>query len=342
MSVEEDKQQVVNQRKDHKERQWGITVAVVLVALLISWALESRWAQDIWQGLWYQPSVGMQEIRDSLELTGKGERIFAATQPVLEGKDDFNAHCESYDREVSLLGCYTEGKVYVYEVETESLRPSNKVTTAHELLHAVWERLSESERKEIEGWLKQVEVENREWFEEELEAYAEGDKLEEMYTRAGTKLRDLPEELEKHYAKYFANRAKIVDFYEEYQAPFQELQDELERLEKEIVSERTEIIRQRDEYENRGTSLSAQVRVFNSRASVPGGFRSEAEFQRERNALLKGEEDLEKLRNEVNTRIDENNARIEEYEKIRESLGELSDAMNSNVEKIEKTQEGEI
>ena len=41
MSVEEDKQQVVNQRKDHKERQWGITVAVVLVALLISWAMVS-------------------------------------------------------------------------------------------------------------------------------------------------------------------------------------------------------------------------------------------------------------------------------------------------------------
>lgn len=336
--MEDDKQQTVKQRR---ERQWGISVAVVLVALGLSWALESRWAQDLWQGLWYQPSEGMQEIRDNLELTGDGGRIFAATQPTLEGKDDFNEHCDSHDAEVSLLGCYTEGKIYVYEVETENLRSSNNVTAAHELLHAVWERMGKNEKEEVTGWLRQIETDNKEWFAEELEAYAESDKLEEMYTRAGTKLRDLPEELEKHYAKYFKNRVKIVDYYEEYQAPFQELQDKLTELEKKITSERTEIIKQRDEYTRRGTALSAQVRVFNSRANVPGGFQSEVEFQRQRNALLQEEEDLEKLRNEVNARIDENNARVEEYEKIRESLGELNDAMNSNVEKIEK-QEGEI
>ena len=79
-----------------------------------------------------------------------------ATQPVLEARESFNEHCDSHKTELSLLGCYTEGKIYVYEITEERLSASNKVTLAHELLHAAWERMGASEREEIREMLARV------------------------------------------------------------------------------------------------------------------------------------------------------------------------------------------
>ena len=63
-----------------------------------------------------------------------------------------------------------------------------------------------------------------------MNLYGEQERLEELYVRIGTKLRDIPDELEKHYQEYFLNRLKIVDYYEDYQAPFRELHEKNETI----------------------------------------------------------------------------------------------------------------
>lgn len=323
----------MNKLKKKSFWQTNYWIAIVVVVIISGWVMRQPMVWDFWMGLGYEPSAQAEEIRDDLELTDKGKRIFAATRPEIEASGDFNEHCDSHDADVSLLGCYTEWKIYVYEITTEQLVAANKVTMAHELLHAVWERMGKWERTEVEGMLEEVYVQEQEWFDEELEPYAEEERLEEIYTRAATKLMNLPEELEEHYTKIFRNRKKIVEFYQEYEAPFVKLREEIEELEEKIEEVKLEIEQGKAEYLAEMEGLDARIDQFNTCADTAGCFSSQAEFTRRRNALVTEREGLEKMREELNTKITENNQRIIEYREKQTALGVLGDAMNSNIEK---------
>lgn len=313
----------------------GRDVVLVLVTTLVltgAYAFwQSRFFQDFWKATQYSEPVRVSTIREELELTDKGERIFLATQPSIEEAESFNEHCNSHEVEVSLLGCYTGDQMYIYEVQLEELKDSNKVTAAHELLHAVWARMSKSERMEVEHWLRYIKRSQPEWTKEELKLYDEDAQMEELYARVGTKLRDLPEELEKHYSKYFQNRAKIVDFYESYQAPFQELQEKNKALYEKVLRLSQEIDEGKAEYDARMAVLEQEIAEFNKCADTEGCFRSAIEFAGRRAELTRESESLENMRLELNAKIDENNRAVTEYQENQRALGELSDAMNSNV-----------
>lgn len=315
-------------------RETGVAVALA-VAILAVYVLGQQWfVRDWWKGLWFRPSERVAEMVEELELTSAGERILMATQPAVETSEGFNTHCDSTKTEVSLLGCYAEGKIYVYEVTRAELVDSNKVTMAHELLHAAWARMGSSERAAVTELLKQVQEENAEWFAAELDSYDEKERIEEVYTRAGTKLRDLPEKLEENYAKYFRNRQKIVEFYENYQAPFKKIQDENEALKTQIFAVKEEIELERAVYLAEVEALDAAVREFNACADTTGCFSSETEFRVRRNELSARQEELVQTRERLNAKIDENNARVETYQQNQAELGELSGAMNSKVEGV--------
>lgn len=324
----------MNKRRQQSFWQRNYWVAIVVIVALSGMVLRQPAWWDFWSGLGYEPDATTAEIEDALELTGKGRRIFAATRPVVEQSAEFNEHCNSHNADVSLLGCYTDGKIYVYEITAEQLTAANKVTAAHELLHAVWERMSGVERYQLESLLRAVYMDNQDWFDEELESYDEDERLEEIYARAGTKLAEVPEELEEHYAKIFQNRAKIVAYYQAYEAPFKVLQKEIEDLEKKITATRDEIERERAAYTLAVEELDGKVDQFNICADLPGCFRTEAEFRRQRNNLLAEREDLEKQREQLNEKITQNNQRVQDYLDKRTALGELSDALNSNIEPV--------
>lgn len=327
-------EEVRQENRRQMQREIKAVIVVTAVMLVVNFVVQSWTVRDIFAGMWFRPSAQMATMTDGLELTATGERILKATQPALEARESFNEHCDSHESELSLLGCYTEGKIYVYEITEERLAASNKVTLAHELLHAVWERMSVGEREEICKLLEEVKRENEEWFRTELIAYAEEAQIEEVWTRAGTKLRDLPEELEAKYARYFQNRLKIVEFYEEYQAPFRELQARNEELRKLIFSMRDEIERERDGYLAAVAALDAEVDEFNRCADEAGCFATDEEFEERRAGLEETRAELLKERERLNAKIDENNARVEEYEANQMMLGELTDAMNSNAERV--------
>lgn len=310
--------------------QTNYWIAIVVVMIISGWVMRQPVVWDFWMGLGYEPSLQTEEIRDDLELTEKGKRIFAATRPEVEASGDFNEHCDSHDADISLLGCYTDGRIYVYDITMTEIEAAKKVTMAHELLHAVWERMGEWERSDVEEMLDEVHVANREWFDEELEPYDEGERLEEIYTRAATKLMDLPEGLEEHYAKIFRNRKKIVEFYQEYEAPFVRLREEIEELEEKIEAVRWEIERDKETYMEGVEELDARIDRFNMCADTAGCFTSQAEFTRQRSALMAEKERLETVRTELNAKITENNQRIVDYRDKQTALGELGDAMNSN------------
>lgn len=331
-SLSEEPQKVPKKRAKSRDL---LTAVILMVLMTLGWGILNSWpVRDFWQSLGYEPSAKVAEVHDALELTDEGRRIFRSARPVLEGSEAFNAHCDSHNLEVALLGCYTGGQIYVYEVTNQELVDANKVTMAHELLHATWLRMNERERQKVTELMGQVDAANTaEWEQEELEAYADKDPevlIEEKYTRIGTKIRDLPEELERHYARYFQNRAKIVGFYENYQAPFTKLKSETEKLGAEIVEERAAIATDRSAYETKLENLNQAIQKFNRCANTAGCFTSDAVFQSQKNTLNAEQTNLDAERLSLNSRIDQTNAKLVEYQQNLRTLGELNDAMNSN------------
>lgn len=322
--------------KRNRNRELIAVVGTTAVMLGTYVMIQSTPVQDWWKGMTYDETMEVKTLRESLELTEKGERIFLATQPTIEGAEDFNEHCDSHHQDVALLGCYTNDKMYIYRVEQENLRDSNKVTAAHELLHAAWVRMGKDEREEVALALNELAREKTGWVNEELNLYDDDEKMEELYTRVGTKLRDVPESLEEHYREYFKNRLKIVEYYENYQEPFNKLKERNAELKERIDKLNVELTAGRDEYERRIRVLEAEVESFNACAASEGCFRSDQEFMMKRGNIQAEYIGLENLRNELNAKIDENNALVVEYNENQRQLGNLHDMLNSNVEKLDK------
>lgn len=320
--------------KKAKNRELIVVCATTAVMVGIYAIVQSVPVQDWWSSLQYDEPERVAEIRKDLALTGKGERIFLATQPAVEEAESFNEHCNSHRKDVSLLGCYTNDKMYIYQVDREELQDSNKVTAAHELLHAAWARMSSAERERLERSLRIIQRQYRDWAKDELSLYDEEEQMEELYTRVGTKLREIPDELEEHYREYFTDRLKIVEFYETYQAPFEKIRQTNEKLKAEIDKLGVEISEKRAEYSSRLEGLQAGVNEFNACAEQEGCFKSLEEFNQRKAQLKQEESALNKLREDVNQQIDQNNKLVQEYNVNQMALGELNDALNSNMETL--------
>ena len=133
----------MNKTKSHTG---AIITSVILVVLAVFFLLNRVAVIDWFKGIGYNPTPAMLEVQNSLNLTTEGSRIYRATHAILASRDDFNSSCESHDEAVSVLGCYTGDRVYVYNVEEDSLKGIRESTSAHEFLHAVWARLTGLEK----------------------------------------------------------------------------------------------------------------------------------------------------------------------------------------------------
>ena len=317
-----------------KSRSLKTVIAMLVGAAVLlgaNWLLERRILQDWVAGWSYAPSAAVAEIEGALELTGTGARIWAATNPTLEEAEAFNEYCDSHDTEIAVLGCYApdDSKIYIYLITDETLRDANKTTAAHELLHAVWDRLSEGEREEVAGWLDALYESDPKWFEAELESYANDEWTEEMYTRAATKRRELPEELEEHYGKYFEDRAQVVQYYENYQEPLNELNAELDARWAELDELDVAIEAERAEYLAALDGYNARVERFNACAETAGCF-TQTTFDQQRRSLEVAEAELDAWQTALNARIEDYNQKVAEYNERSEVLDGLYNRMNSN------------
>ena len=304
---------------------------VVLGGATLAIVLNRVWIYDFWRGMGYEPSVEMGRIRDRLGLTERGEFLFRAVWPELDGREEFNEKCRSEaDMGVAVLGCYTEGKVYVYDIVDEELEGIRELTTAHELLHAVWERMREDERKELIESLMRVFEANQEALEEELGVYGISEREEELYVRAGTEIRGLSADLEKHYEEVFKNRDKIVNYYEGYIGVFRRIETEMEELENEVEKVGVEIETKTAEYELKVGQLDAEAISFNSCAEIAGCFKSEEEFRLRREELIMEQEALIEMYDELNRLIDRYNELVDKYNTDVTHVRRLNNVVNSN------------
>ena len=302
-----------------------------LLAVVIVLVLQRDRVYDYYRGITYKPSAEMVKIRDSLDLTSEGEFLFNASQPVLSERDEFNQNCRPTDAETAILGCYVMENIYVYNIEDEQLRGIKELTAAHELLHAVYARMSDEEKGELESILKQVYKNNKEILEDDLKIYSSSEQSEELYVRAGTEVKILPDILEKHYAKYFTNQDKVVGYYDSYIAVLRRLKAELKALETEMGELNTKIDNMTTEYKNRVVQYETDVNQFNNCADTMGCFSSQWEFDTRRNVLVNEQIALDALYDDISNLIVEYNKKVKVYNNDIIETNRLTDKMNSNV-----------
>ena len=339
MSSRENYKNQKSEKKPHK-----ITCAIVLVVvvgLLVLGGIFSHqlevFTSDFLANIRYSGSPEIAKIADSLKLTDHGRFVFGATNPVVEDRDSFNVHCDSYDEETSMLGCYGGNRIYVYNVTADELAGIKESTAAHELMHAVWERLGSGEKDELSKVM--IDEYNRgdahERLKKELEKYSEDEIVDELHSRFATEVKNLPEKLEEHYAKYFKDQDAVVVFYENYREPFEKLDAEFQKLSDELNEIKQEYDEKESAYVTRSEKFSREVDEFNNCADTLGCFSSQAAFNSRRAELLNEQAALENMYNDLAIVVDKYNAKVDEYNNSILRGEKLDSKMNSNkVEEI--------
>lgn len=314
-----------------KKYLWGWLILAVLAAMAVAVVLNRQRIYDFFRGISYKPTAEMVGIREKLNLTDEGVFLFNASRPELNVRDEFNEKCRAgQDFEVAVLGCYVDGNIYVYDIESEELDGIRELTTAHELLHAVYARMSDGDKAILEPLLESVYATNKDVLESDIDTYDEVAKMEELYVRAGTEIKDLPKALEDEYARVFEDQDAVVAYYEGYIAVFREVEAELEALTGEMEALTAEIEQKTMEYERRFAQLDADIVSFNSCAEVAGCFKTEDEFYARRSGLVAEQGALGVMYEELNGLIDQYNQKVEAYNNEVLRSNELNRMINSS------------
>jgi len=267
-----------------KLRLIPLFLSVLIFALSVV-AIWQRQAVYDWVRLRnYTPPQEIVALADATTMNDRTKRLFYVYHPSLEDKASFNRLCTDSEKTV-VLGCYIAGKgIYIYNVTDERLAGIEEVTAAHEMLHAAYERLSGRERARVDALTAEAFAAiSDQRIRDTVEQYRQKDESivpNELHSILASEVRDLPEDLENYYSRYFNDRKAIVAFSEQYQAAFtqrqaklkeydsrlEQLKAEINQLQVVLEAQETELARERQNLE----TLRSQQRLSEYNEAVPG------------------------------------------------------------------------
>ncbi len=317
---------------------WRLTALTMIVAVLGSsvWALLNfQNVVDRFVVATYKPSSHIQDIADTVQFTDEGQFYFFAAQPALNDRQEFNQNCKSRDRESIILGCYISPQhIFIFNIDDERLEGVKEVTSAHEMLHVAYDRLSSSEKQRIN---KLLEAELTEITDEKLqqrlkvyERIEPGEKFNELHSIIGTEMITVSSELEEYYSRYFEDRKAVAKMANHYERLFRELEQQQEALATGIEALAVEINQRIGAYNVEISALNSDISDFNQKARS-GYFEDEAEFDAARNQLILRQNQLESER-----------SAIEQLEQQYEQKRAQLEALNSEAESLNRTIDSQL
>ncbi|MBR3135367.1 hypothetical protein IKG54_02250 [Candidatus Saccharibacteria bacterium] len=320
--------------KATKEPKFHILIFVILILAIIGistiYLANFTSLNDRISTLFYSAPAEVTALEDKIDFTEPATYTFRATRPSLESREQFNESCRSHNADISVLGCYTGGRMYIYDIKTPELSGIIESTAAHEFLHAAWDRLPESEKNTVSTYLNQVYAEHKDALSEDLSNYDAADQLDELHSRIGTQIADLPDYLEKYYANYFKDQDKVVGYYNSYIKPFNEIKSQMDSLKEELDTLKAQIDADTENYYSRAQALSTAIDEFNSCANQAGCFGSSAEFNNRRAELVSEQDEVSELYSKINAAVETYNQKVEAYNNNILRTEELQNAVNSN------------
>jgi len=268
----------------------------------------------------YVPPAEIAQLAFDTTMRDSARHIFYVNHPELNTRDEFSKNCGNTGEQTIVLGCYVSNLgIFLFDVSDPRLEGVEQVTAAHEMLHAAYDRLGRDERARIDTLTAQTfENLNNERIVRTIENYRNRDPSivpNELHSILGTEVRELPRELEQHYAQYFSNRAVVVTYAEKYETvltsrrnraatievQLTSLKSEIENLESRLNETRDSLRRDRD-----GVDTQEEVVAYNQRVNSY-------------NADIR----------QLNTLIEEHNALVEEYRSVAVETQELYEALDS-------------
>jgi hypothetical protein len=301
-----------------------------------TWVVENeRRLKDQLVAYQFEPSAEILSYGEQAGLSSEGTLYFHTSLPQVVPVYEFDRYCTRREAGIGVLGCYTtrDGRIYLYDVTDSRLVAIEPVVAAHEMLHAAWARIGASERERLGVLLEEgfaLLPEDHE-MRSRIQSYEDNNpasRIPELYAILGTETRELPAELEAHYAIYFDDRSKVVALAEEVYRVFDTVQEELLALATELESRAAEIEGLRFTYENTNSTLSADIAAFEVKRTTPGGFPSRTEFEEVRSELVERQAKLRDLRDLLNVRIDEYNVLLDDLTRLNAEVSELNQGIN--------------
>lgn len=283
----------------------------------------------------YQPSSEIAAIAERINLTGKGERILKASHAELQNADDFNTNCPNDTKETSVLGCYYDWHIYVYDIDNRELDGIKEAVLSHELLHAVWQREKNWTKEELTPLLQSTYEKYKGDLEEHMKTYDDSYFVDELHSIIGTQIAPsaLPMELREHYAEIFKNHTQIVTYFNQYNSKFVSLRKELAETGEIIEQMKKEIETKTEAYRQKTETLSKDIDAFNWNAA--NGFYGDnsTQFETDRTQLISRQETLNKEYQAIVDLVDETNKLVEEYNNNVVRSSNLYSSINSNIKK---------
>jgi hypothetical protein len=227
-------------------KRFGTLVLVSLMAVAASLFIWRDALADWYKLRGYEPPTEIVQLANDIGLDESPRRLFYVNHPVVTDATTFNEHCRDNEYTI-VLGCYISGQngIYLLNVTDERLNGVKQVTAAHEFLHAAYDRLNGDEKQRIDSLLSSAYNESANTrVRETVELYRKQDPSvvpNEMHSILGTEVRNLPEELEEYYARYFSDRSKIVDFSEQYEQAFTERRNLIRDYDAQLLQLKTKI-----------------------------------------------------------------------------------------------------
>jgi len=309
--------------------------SIVLLVVAAIAILNRQYIYDQIQVYAYTPSAEVQSIVNKSALSDTGKFYLYASNVSVDSASEFNTNCQRQETGNAILGCYSNRNIYIYDVSNSTLDGIKEVTAVHEMLHAAWDRLSQSDKDRISIMLESAYDSNRNKdLVERMDYYSRneaGQRSNELHSIVGTEMTNIGGDLEKYYSKYFTDRTQVVKLFKKYNSVFEQLSKQSDTLYKDLIDLSSKVSLQSKLYEQNVKTLSADIKQFNTDADS-GNFTSIYQFNVRRNELVARSSQIEADRASINNMIDEYQVKYTQYQNLSFQNQTLNNSIDSHVE----------
>ncbi len=274
----------------------------------------------------YSPTPQIESLAVGSGMNDKGKKLFYVTDPKLSGREEFATECQNNKEQSIVLGCYTGKNIFVFDVTDERLAGVEEVTSAHEMLHAAYDRLSISERNKVDKLTAEAfQRINNPRINSLIENYRKADPSvvpNELHSILGTEVENLGPELEQYYSRYFVNRKAVLEKSQNYEKVFSDIKSQVDKYKADLTLRKAEI-------ENSEAALLSLESSINTLKKRLDGYSSSGQIS-SYNSLVP---EYNRLVNSYNTQYNDYKSLLVQYNNIVEQVNllviEQNDLMQS-------------
>lgn len=287
-------------------------VSLASIVALVGFAVWQRQYVSDWFRLrGYTPSTAVVELANKTTMNPQTRKVFYVNHPSIEDKTTFGKHC-NISEETIVLGCYISNSgIFIFNVQDSRLKGVLEVTSAHEVLHAEYDRLSSSDRKWVDSKVTSFYATiTDKRIKDTVEAYRKRDAKivpDELHSILATEVKNLSPELENYYKRYFTDRKAIVSYSDQYEKVFTDIKNQIEDYQKQLDSRKKQIDINQNLLEKKSAQLQSE--------------------RQELDELLRSGK-----KSEYNSRVESFNAQIRDYNYLVATTKSLIESYNNIVQ----------